>query len=84
MIQPAAAPDAKRVERQRREGVHRPAERDQHARKRAHQRDHPIFAEPVADRSDNELNRAVTEGIGRDHDRCLTDRGSEIGRNLGQ
>ena len=82
-IQPAAAPDAKPRDRQRRQRLHRAADRHQHGRERAHHGDGAILAEAVADRADDELDRAVAEGIGGDHDRGGAHRGAEIGAICG-
>ena len=47
-------------------------------------RDGAVFAEPVADRADEELHRAVGERIGGDDDRGGADGGAEVGRDLRQ
>ena len=50
----------------------------------AGERHGPVFAEPVADRADDELNRAVGHRIGGDHHRRDADGGMQIGRHLRQ
>src|SRR5215813_5324825 len=70
--------------RERGERLHRAAERHQDRGERAHHRDGAIFAETVADRADDELDRAVADGVGGDHDRGFAHRGAEIGGDLRQ
>src|SRR5262244_1287728 len=70
--------------RERGERLHRAAERHQNRGERAHHRDRAVFAEAVADRPDDELDRAVADGVGGHHDRSLAHRGAEIGGDLRQ
>ena len=51
---------------------------------RAHQGHGAIFAEPVADRADDELDRAVGDRIGGDHHGGGADGGVQVGRDLRQ
>ena len=67
--------------RQRRDHA---AERHQHRGQRAHERNRSILAEPVGDRPDDELDRAVRHRIGRHHDRGLADGSLEIVGDLRQ
>jgi hypothetical protein len=67
-----------------RQRLHRAAQRHQDRGERAHHRDRAILAEPVSDRSDDELDRAVAHGIGSDDDRGRSHRGPEIGGDLRQ
>ena len=65
MIQPAAAPAQKRATASCGERLYRTAQRNQDRGERAHDHHGAILAEPVADRPDHELDRAVADGIGR-------------------
>src|SRR5215472_6595971 len=69
---------------ERGERLHRAVQRHQDRGERAHHRDGAIFAEAVADRADDELDRAVAHGVGGDHDRGFAHRGAEIGGDLRQ
>ena len=46
--------------------------------------DGAVFPETVGHRADDELDRAVGDGISRDHNRGDADRGLEVGGNLRQ
>ncbi len=76
-------PRGKASERERRKRMDGAAQRNQHACERAHGGDRAILAEAVADRPDDELNRAVAHRVGGDNDRGFADRGAEISRDLG-
>ena len=71
-------------DRQRRQALGHTAQRDEHTGAGAGDHDHRIFAEPVADWSDEELHRAVHERIGPHGDGCDADRHREVLRNLRQ
>ena len=60
------------------------AARHQHGADGAHQGDGAVFAEAVADRADDQLDRAVGESIGRHHHGGGADGGVEVGGDLGQ
>ena len=84
MIQPAAAPEAKRATASAVSDCASAAERHQDGGERAHDGDGAVFAEAVADRADDELDRAVGDRIGGDHDRGGADGGAEVGGDLRQ
>ena len=60
------------------------AERDQNGADRAHHCHGAVFAELVADRADDELNRTVGDRIGRHHHSRRADGGLEVGGDLRQ
>ena len=60
------------------------AARHQHGADGAHQGDGAVFAEAVADRADDQLDRAMGEGIGRHHHGGGAHGGVEVGGDLRQ
>ena len=84
MIQPAAAPVASRVKCELRQRTRHAAQRHQDGADGAHHRDGAVFAEAVAERPDDELDRAMGDGIGGHHHGGGADRGVEVAGNLRQ
>jgi len=71
-------------QRELRQGCDHPADRYQDGANGAGQRHRPVFAEPVADRTDDQLDRAVSHRIGGDHHGRNADGGMQVGRHLRQ
>ena len=84
MIQPAATPEAKRATASGRERLHRAAQGHEDRGQRAHRRDGAVFAEAIAERTDDELDRALADRIGRDHDGGFAHGDAEIDGDLRQ
>jgi hypothetical protein len=71
-------------QRELRQGRDRPADGHQDGADNAGKRHGAVFAEAVADRTDNELDRAVRHRVGGDHHGRYADGGMQIGRHLRQ
>ena len=69
---------------ERRERLHRAAQGHEDRGQRAHRRDGAVFAEAIAERTDDELDRAVAHSVSSNHDGGFAHGGPEIDGDLRQ